>query len=160
MAGDQRRDCRVPNDSLCGSARSEDDETRPRGVGSGEQACVRCSRIHDGADVRCFTQARRGLSLDRRHGFVSQDLTSLRVTGGQLWKQHVDRIEFWDDVTHDQAGAQVVGEVVPFPQSLVRCGGEIRAYQDWSLELHGYATAFCRSIRAFLAVGAPDWFEG
>ena len=35
---------------------------------------------------------------------------SLCVAGGQLWKQHVDRIERWHDVAHDQGGAEVISE--------------------------------------------------
>ena len=48
---------------------------------------------------------------------------------------------------------------LPPPQSFVRYGSEIRTYQDRSLELHGYATSFCRSIRRFLAAANPGWFE-
>jgi hypothetical protein len=96
-----------------------------------------------------LAQAGCDLLLDSGHGFVIEDLMPLRVTSGQLWKQRVDHVEFWDDVTHDQAGAEVISEVVPLPQSFVRRFGEIRAYQDWSLELHGYATSFCHSIREF-----------
>ena len=71
----------------------------------------------------------------------------------------LDVATFWDHVTHDQPGAEGVGKVFSLPQSFVRCGGEIRAYQDWSMELYGYATSFCRSIRGFLVVN-PDWCEG
>ena len=59
-----------------------------------------------------------------------------RVTGSQLWKQHIHRIEVWDDVTDDQTGAKIIGDVVRLSQSFVRCGGEIRTYEDWSVQLH------------------------
>ena len=56
-----------------------------------------------------------------------------------MWKQDVDGIELWDDVAHNQGGAEVIGEVVSLPQCFVRCGGEIGANQDGSLELHGHS---------------------
>jgi hypothetical protein len=59
-----------------------------------------------------------------------------------LWKQDIDRIEFWNDMTHDQVGAQIIGQDVPLSQSLVRGGAKVSTYQDWSLELHGYSRTF------------------
>jgi hypothetical protein len=63
----------------------------------------------------------------------------LRVASGELWKQDIDRIEFWNDMTHDQVGAKIIGQDVPLSQSLVRGGAKVSTYQDWSLELHGYS---------------------
>ena len=37
----------------------------------------------------------------------------LRVASGPLWKQDIDRIEFGNDMTDSQVGAQTIGEHVP-----------------------------------------------
>ena len=89
-------------------------------VGASEQTCVRRSRIDDDADVgRTRIETRRDLVFYCVHGLAREDLAVLRVTGGQLWKQDIDRIEFWNDMTHDQAGAEVIGEVSGLSQRFV-----------------------------------------
>src|SRR5688572_23491134 len=136
MTRNHRRYRRMSYHSFRGSPRPHHDQTGTRRVCSSEQAGVRRSRINDGSDIRRRTEARRDVALDRGHGLALEDLQVLRVTGSQLWKQHIDRIEAWDDVTDDQTRAKIIGDVVRLSQRFVRCWGEIRTDEDWSFELH------------------------
>ena len=96
---------------------TQHDKTGPGRVCLSEQACVRRSRVHDDSDVRCgITEARRDLPLDCGESLINACLSVLRVTIGELWKQDVDRIELGDDMTHDQVGAETVGEIDRLPQ--------------------------------------------
>src|SRR5687767_245206 len=136
MTRNHRRYSRMSYHSFRGSSRSHHDETGTRRVCSSKQAGVRRSRINDDSDIRRRTEARCDVALDLGRGLAGEDRLVLRVTGSQLWKQHIHRIEVWDDVTHDQTGAKIIGDVVRLSQSFVRCCCEIRTDEDWSVELH------------------------
>ena len=104
MTGNQRRYSRVSYHSVRGSPRPHHDETGIRSVCLSEHAGVRRSRINDDTDVLRSPESRSDLAIDRGHGLLGEHLAVLRVTGGQLWEQDIDRIELWDDMTDDQAG--------------------------------------------------------
>jgi hypothetical protein len=145
LASNQRRDCRVSYHSLCGSSRAQHNQTSARCVGLSEQPCVRRSRFDDGSDIRgAIIECRRDLAFNCGQRFVSEQVTMLRITGGQLRKQDVDAIELGHDVTHNQVGAQITGQVVSLPQCLVSSFAEISTYQYRSVDCHDRASVRVR----------------